>query len=139
ALLATVENLKPSRAVFDSLSELRLLAVDPLRYRRQILMLKQHFDRHQCTVLLLDDRSSGSTDLQLESLAHGVLNLQQVSQDYGTERRRLRVQKLRATTYRAGWHDFTIKAGGLVVFPRLVAAEHRQATSGETVTSGMSA
>lgn len=136
-LLSVVEHFRPARVVIDSLSELRLLAGDPLRYRRQILMLKQQLGHHLCTVLLLDDRPLVSSDLQLESLAHGVVTLQQVAQEFGTERRRLRVQKLRATTYRGGWHDFIIRTGGLDVFPRLVAAEHRLTSSGQTFASGL--
>jgi circadian clock protein KaiC len=123
-VLAEVERVKPVRVVFDSLSEMRLLARDPLRYRRQILGLKQFFIGRQCTVLLLDDRSAGDGDIQLQSLAHGVVSLEQLSPLYGAERRRLHVVKMRGVKYRGGYHDFTIKSGGLEVYPRLVAAEH---------------
>jgi circadian clock protein KaiC len=122
-LLAEVRRVKPARVVFDSLSEMRLLAQEPLRYRRQILDLKHHFAGSQCTVLLLDDHS-GEIDNHLESLAHGVIALERHSPVYGETRRRLEVVKLRAVQFRAGFHDFTIERGGLRVYPRLVAAEH---------------
>lgn len=121
AILSKVEELRPSRVVFDSLSEMRLLAQNPLRYRRQILALKQFFVGRGCTVLLLDDRTSAGNDLHLESLAHGVIDLDQLAPEYGAERRRLRVSKLRGSQYRGGYHDFIIRRGGLEVFPRMVA------------------
>jgi circadian clock protein KaiC len=124
AVLSEVERTRPRRVVIDSLSEMRLLAQSPLRYRRQILSLKQFFIGRECTVLLLDDLTSETEDLQLQSIAHGVVSLEQLSPEYGAERRRLRVTKLRGQKYRGGYHDFVIEAGGLVVFPRLVAAEH---------------
>ncbi len=124
AILTEVERTKPKRTVIDSLSELRLLAQNPLRYRRQTLALKQFFIGRECTVLLLDDLTSETEDLQLQSIAHGVLSLEQLSPAYGAERRRLRVTKLRGQAYRGGYHDFTIRRGGLDVFPRLIAAEH---------------
>ena len=124
-ILDDVERLKPSRIVFDSLSELRLVAGNPLRYRRQILALKQYFSGRQCTVLLLDDMTAVDHDLHVQSIAHGVIQLQHMSPEYGAERRRLRVVKYRASQYRGGFHDYLIRHGGLVVFPRLIAAEHR--------------
>jgi circadian clock protein KaiC len=136
-VLAIVDRLKPGRIVFDSLSELRLLARDPLRYRRQILALKQFFSGRECTVLLLDDRSSGPSDLQLESIAHGVLDLEQVAPEYGAERRRLRVKKMRGVKFRGGYHDFKIETGGLAVFPRLVAAEHHEVFEMRPLSSGV--
>ena len=138
-VLAEVERIKPHRVVFDSLSELRLLAQNPLRYRRQILALKQFFIGRQCTVLLLDDKTSEVGDLQLQSIAHGVISLEQLSPQFGAERRRLRIVKLRGSRYRGGYHDFTIVRGGLGVFPRLVAAEHHSAFPREHVKSGLSA
>jgi circadian clock protein KaiC len=137
AMLEEVERVKPNRVVIDSLSELRLLAQNPLRYRRQILALKQFFTGRQCTVLLLDDRTSDDTDLQVRSIAHGVLSLEQLSPEYGAERRRLRVVKMRGKKYRGGYHDFVIMKGGLDVFPRLVAAEHHQAFVREKAESGL--
>jgi len=119
-----VERLNPSRVVFDSLSEMRLLAEDPLRYRRQILALKQFFSQRNCTVLLLDDKSAEHGDAQLHSIAHGVISLSQSEQEFGIERRRLRVVKMRGLKYQGGTHDFSLLTGGLAVFPRLVAAEH---------------
>jgi len=124
AILAEVERLKPRRVVIDSLSEMRLLAQSALRYRRQVLALKQYFIGRDCTVFLLDDLTSASEDLQLQSIAHGVVSLEHLSPEYGAERRRLRVVKLRGQKYRGGYHDFNIETGGLVVFPRLVAGEH---------------
>jgi circadian clock protein KaiC len=124
SVLAEVERVKPVRVIFDSLSEMRLLARDPLRYRRQILGLKQFFVGRNCTVLLLDDRSAHDSSLQLQSLAHGVIMLEQLSPLYGAERRRLQVVKLRGVKFRGGYHDFAIRRGGLEVFPRLIAAEH---------------
>jgi circadian clock protein KaiC len=129
-ILVDVERLKPAAVVFDSLSEMRLLAGNALRYRRQILALKQFFATRQCTVLLLDDLTATDRDLQTQSIAHGVVLLEQMSPEYGSERRRLRVVKYRGVRFRGGYHDFLIKRGGLFVFPRLVAAEHRrQATT----------
>jgi circadian clock protein KaiC len=136
-IIDEVERLQPTRAVFDSLSEMRLLARDPLRYRRQILALKQYFAGRHCTVLLLDDRTSTSGDLQVQSIAHGVLMLEQMAMEYGAERRRLRVVKLRGSRYRGGFHDFNIRTGGIEVYPRLVAADHRQAFAQESISSAV--
>ena len=124
-ILEDVERIRPSRLVFDSLSELRLLAGSPLRYRRQILALKQYFAGQQCTVMLLDDLTGEGHDLQVQSIAHGVILLQQNTPDYGKQRRRLSVLKYRGKDFRGGYHDYVIRRGGLEVFPRLVAAEHR--------------
>jgi circadian clock protein KaiC len=123
-ILSDVEALKPSRIVFDSLSELRLLSGSSLRYRRQILALKQFFAGRQCTVLLLDDMTATEHDLQVQSIAHAVLRLEQSHSDYGSARRRLLVVKYRGQAFRGGYHDYKIQRGGLQVFPRLVAAEH---------------
>ena len=139
-VLGAVEAVNPSRVVFDSLSELRLLAQNSLRYRRQILALKQFFVGRQCTVLLLDDRTSDGSDFQLQSIAHGVLSLDQLAPVFGAERRRLRVIKFRGSSFRGGFHDFAIRPGGLSVFPRLVAAEHRDLFANEQqVESGVTA
>jgi circadian clock protein KaiC len=124
-ILSDVERLKPTRMIFDSLSELRLLAGDPLRYRRQLLALKQFFRGRRCTVLLLDDLTSSGRDLQVQSIAHGVVLLEQLLPEYGADRRRLRVIKHRGRRFRGGYHDYVIQGGGINVFPRLVAAEHR--------------
>jgi circadian clock protein KaiC len=128
-ILEDVERLKPTRVVFDSLSELRLLAGTALRYRRQILALKQFFATRDCTVILLDDMTATNQDLQMQSIAHGVLLLEQLNPEYGAERRRLRVVKYRGVKFRGGYHDYIIEEGGLQVFPRLVAAEHRRRTT----------
>lgn len=132
-----VDRLKPGRVVFDSLSEMRLLAQSSLRYRRQILALKQYFSTRSCTVLMLDDRSSDPGDLQLHSIAHGVITLEQAAQEYGSERRRLRVVKMRGVKYRGGFHDFAIQTGGVAVYPRLVAAEHHRVFSDALVSTGV--
>lgn len=136
-VLDIVEQIRPTRVVFDSLSEMRLLARDALRYRRQILALKQFFIGRQCTVMLLDDRTAEVSDLQLESLAHGVIDLEQLAPEYGAERRRLRVKKLRGVAFRGGYHDFKITTGGVVVYPRLVAADHKVKFKPGTVSSGI--
>lgn len=138
-VLDAVEKTNPSRIVFDSLSELRLLAQNSLRYRRQILALKQFFIGRKCTVLLLDDRTSEGSDLQLQSIAHGVFALDQLSPVYGAERRRLRVMKLRGSNFRGGYHDFTIREGGITVFPRLIASEHSELFDHERIKSGVTA
>jgi circadian clock protein KaiC len=132
-----VDRLRPTRVVFDSLSEMRLLAQNSLRYRRQILALKHYFSTRECTVLMLDDRSSDPGDLQLHSIAHGVLTLEQTIRDYGSERRRLRVVKMRGVKYRGGYHDFSIETGGVAVFPRLIAAEHHREFTDDRVSTGV--
>jgi len=137
AMLDEVGRLHPTRLVIDSLSEMRLLAREPLRYRRQILALKQFFASGSCTVVLLDDRTAGDRDLQLHSLAHGVVVLEQLAPEYGGERRRLRVVKLRGVDFDGGYHDFVIERGGLRVFPRLVAAETRTRREYGTASSGV--
>jgi len=138
AILKQVDEHQPQRLVFDSLSELRMLARDPLKYRRQILALKRHFSGRNCTVLLLDDRTAeGSGDLQLQSIAHGVIKLQSLERDYGIKRRRVEIHKLRGSAYREGFHDYTIQTGGLFIYPRLVAAEHKPGFARKPVASGL--
>ena len=138
AILEQVDVTKPQRVVFDSLSELRMLARDPLRYRRQILALKRHFAGRNCTVLLLDDRTAeGSHDLQLQSIAHGVLMMQSLERDFGIKRRRVEVRKLRGSSYREGFHDYTIETGGISIYPRLIAAEHKPGFERKSVFSGV--
>jgi circadian clock protein KaiC len=136
-LFETVERLRPQRIAIDSLSEMRLLARDPLRYRRQILGMKQFFQGRSCTVLLLDDRTFEASDRQLHSITHGVLRLEQLPREYGPSRRRLQVLKLRGSSYREGVHDFVIRRGGIVPFPRLVATEHEDRFQAKTVSSGL--
>ena len=135
-VMAMVQERQPVRVVFDSLSEMRLLAQSPLRYRRQILALKRFFANRGCTVLLLDDKSGTLGDVHLHSLAHGVINLEQNPNAYGPDKRRLRVVKLRGVKFREGEHDFQLDRGGLQVFPRLVASEHRQSVDDRPVTTG---
>src|ERR1700733_12005347 len=137
AVLEQVEKLNPKRVVIDSLSELRMLAMDPLRYRRQILAFKQFFAGSGCTVLLLDDRTSTDRDLQLQSIAHGVLSMQNLSREYGIKRRRMEIIKWRGSSFREGFHDYSIRKGGLEIYPRLVAAEHHPGFKQEKLLSGV--
>lgn len=137
ALLNQVEKINPTRVVFDSLSEMRMLAETPLRYRRQILQLKQFFAGRKVTVCFLDDNSAGKTDLQIESIAHGVVTLSRLAPEYGVSRRRINIQKIRGVEFRDGYHDFVIRKGGVIIYPRLIAAEHRADFSRETVPSGV--
>jgi len=136
-----VERVKPRRVVFDSLSEMRLLAQDPLRYRRQVLALKQFFAGRRTTVWLVDDLTGneGQRDAHLHSLCHGVVTLERLTLEFGAARRRLQVQKLRGVDFVAGYHDFVIRKGGIRVFPRLIAAEHHSDFVGEAVPSGVEA
>jgi circadian clock protein KaiC len=138
-MIREVERVQPQRVVIDSLAEVRLLAQSPLRYRRQILALKEYFTGKKATVLLLDDKDVASGDMQLLTLAHGVLLLEQLSPLYGSERRRIRVAKLRGVKYRGGFHDMAIRTGGIEVFPRLVAAEHRAESQISRLPSGIPA
>lgn len=135
-VIAQVERLNPARMVFDSLSELRLLAQEPLRYRRQILALKQFFSRRACTVLLLDDKTAEPGDLQLHSIAHGVISLEQAVQPFGPERRRVRVVKMRGTRVQSGLHDFVLDTGHVEVFPRLTASGSLPALDARPMTTG---
>jgi circadian clock protein KaiC len=137
AVLDTVERVRPARVVFDSLSEMRLLARDSLRYRRQILALKHYFTGQRCTVLLLDYTGASTGDFQLQSLAHGVVCLEQLTQGYGGQRRRVRVQKIRGIPFRDGYHDYEIRTGGLRVFPRLVAGDHPRSFAAGNLSSGL--
>lgn len=136
AVLADIEKLKPRRVVLDSLSELRLLSASALQFRHQILALKQFFASQACTVLLLDEMIT-SPDLQVHSISHGVIMLEQLSPDYGTDRRRLRILKYRGHQFRGGYHDYVIRKGGVQVYPRLVAAEYRRINARENLQSGI--
>lgn len=136
-LLDVVEKAQPARVVFDSLSEMRLMAESALRYRRQVLNLKQYFAGKKSTVLFLDDRTSDAKDLQVRSLAHGVLTLEKSSPDYGVSRRSLTVEKMRGVKFREGFHDFVIRTGGLRIFHRLVASDANRPFRRETVPSGI--
>lgn len=139
AILTAVETRKPTRVAFDSLSELRLLAGSALRYRRQMLGMKQYFAGRKCTVIVLDDFTGNDDDPQLQSIAHGIIELDQATPLYGSQRRRLRVVKYRGMNFVGGYHDFRIRRGGIDVFPRLVAAEHRRIAQGGTVSSSVPA
>lgn len=135
-----IERIAPRRVVFDSLSELRLLAQDPLRYRRQVLALKQFFSPRNITVVLTDDLTSGHSahDTQLHSLSHGVISLERFTLEFGAARRRLQVRKLRGATFIGGYHDVTIQTGGVEIYPRLIASEHHVEFSNDPVPSGIS-
>ena len=136
-LLQRIQEVKPRRLVLDSLSELRLMSDTALRYRRQMLSLKQFFAGQQMTVLLLDDHSTEGGDLHVQSIAHGVITLEQIVSDYGAEKRRIKVNKMRGVGFIGGYHDALIVRGGVKVFPRLIAAEHHRAFVRETVGSGI--
>jgi circadian clock protein KaiC len=125
SILTKLEKTKARRIVFDSMSEIRMLARDPLRYRRQILSLKQFFVGRDCTVLLLDDRTGDRSDTQLQSICHGAIRMEALPREFGPQRRQIQVLKLRASQFRGGAHDYEIEHGGLQVFPRLISAEHR--------------
>ena len=138
SILKKVDEVRPQRLVFDSLAELRMLARDPLKYRRQILALKRHLSGGNTTVLMLDDRSSNNNDdLQLQSIAHGVIVMQGLGREYGIRRRRIEIHKLRGSSFREGYHDYVIRTGGLEIFPRLIAAEHKPGFQRHPVASGL--
>lgn len=134
-----VDRLQPSRIVFDSLSELRLLAQDPLRYRRQVLAFKQFFSPRSATVLFIDDLTSEGRDrdTHLHSISHGVISLERFALEFGAARRRLQIQKMRGATFIAGYHDFNIRTGGVEVYPRLIAAEHHEKFGNHPTLSGV--
>lgn len=131
-----IDRVKPARLVLDSLAELRLMSETPLRYRRQILALKQFFVGRKVTVLMLDDMTD-QRDVQVQSVAHGVIELEMLSLDYGMERRRIKVTKLRGVNFRGGYHDYLIRYGGLDVFPRLVASDFAKPFDRKTLTTGV--
>jgi circadian clock protein KaiC len=135
-ILDETDRVKPARVVFDSISEVRLLAGAGLRYRRHVLALKQHFAKRRATVLFLDDLTA-SSERELQSLAHGVITLEHIKPEYGAERRRIWINKVRGTKFRGGYHDFLIQPGGIAVFPRLVASEHFLEFNRELVSSGL--
>lgn len=135
-IMTKVDDVRPTRLVLDSLSELRLLSQSPIRYRRQILALKHFFATRACTVLVLDDKGASGSDLQLHSIAHGVISLDQTLASFGAQRRRLHIVKMRQRPFTGGYHDFEIERGGLCVYPRLVAADHATEKSGEPVSTG---
>lgn len=135
-IMEHIEKTSPTRIVFDSISEMRLLAETALRYRRQILALKQTLSKLETTVLFLDDLTHSKEDLQIHSIAHGVITLSRMDNQYGGERRRLRVMKLRGVNFLGGYHDFEIKKGGLVVYPRMTSANHEREVATGVLNSG---
>jgi len=135
-LFDQLERINPACVAIDSLSEMRLLAQSPLRYRRQIFALKHFLGQREATVLVIDDTTSDDHDLQLHSIVHGVVTLEELALDYGAERRRLRVTKMRGVKFHGGYHDFAIRTGGLQIFPRLVASGQTRTRPTEVVPSG---
>jgi len=136
-VMERAEAIGPARIAVDSLSELRLMAESPLRYRRQILALKQFFAGQGATVLFLDDRQQHERDMRLHSMTHGVITLEHHSPDCGAKRRRMELSKMRGQAYQEGYHDFTIRTGGLAIFPRLVAADHSARPEVEAASTGL--
>jgi len=136
-ILSVIDERKPTRVVLDSLSELQLMAENSLRYRRQVLALKGFFSSRSCTVMFLDDRTATNGDLQVRSIAHAVIVLDQTTKDYGAERRRVHVAKYRGVAFRGGMHDYAIVRGGLVVYPRLVASDTRVLGERKQVTTSL--
>ena len=134
-----VEEVQPNVIIVDSLSELRLLARDSFRYRRQMLALKNFFEERKCTVLLIDNKTSDQNEPSVHSIVHGVIALEVLDREYGSERRRVKVQKIRGSRFREGFHDYRILTGGVVVHPRLVAAEHRHNHRNDLLTTGVPA
>lgn len=132
-----IEAVSPDRLVIDSLSELRLLAQDALPYRRQLLALKQYLQGRDITTLVLDDLTARDNSNELHSLVHGVVTLEQIERDYGAARRRMRIAKMRGTAYQSGWHDFALVTGEVLVFPSLIAEEHRRKFEIEALRSGV--
>jgi circadian clock protein KaiC len=138
-IIREIERCNPTRLVIDSLSEIRLLSQNALRYRRQLLSLKQFLAGRQCTSMFLDEAGNEEGDMHLQTISHGVLRLEQLAPQFGAERRRLRILKLRGLKFRGGYHDFKIETGGIEVFPRLIAAEHVEPAEGGTMASGIPA
>jgi circadian clock protein KaiC len=138
-IIREIERRNPARLVIDSLSEIRLLSQNALRYRRQILSLKQFLSGRNCTSIFLDEAGNEEGDQHLQTISHGVVRLEQLAPEFGAERRRLRILKLRGVKFRGGYHDFKIETGGIEVFPRLIAAEHLAPVQGGTMASGVPA
>jgi circadian clock protein KaiC len=132
-----VDEVQPNVIVIDSLSELRLLARDSFRYRRQMLALKNFFEERNCTVLMIDNKTSDQNEPTVHSIVHGVIALEVLDREYGSERRRVKVRKIRGSRFREGFHDYRILTGGVVVHPRLVAAEHRHDHRKDLLSSGV--
>lgn len=138
-MLRDIKELRPDRVVIDALSEFRLLSDSVLRYRRQLLALKKFFAECKCTVLVLDDRSNMDRDTHVESIVHGVITLEHNLTQYGSDRRRIRVRKLRGRTFQPGLHDYAIRTGGVAVFPRLIASDHMVKFERKAMPSGLPA
>ena len=136
-ILEAAERVKPRRVVLDSVGELRMLAQSPLRYRRQVMALKEYFTRNGCTILMVDDPRSENLETAISSIASGIITLERAPTEYGVFRRRIQVLKMRGRRVREGFHDCRIRSGGIEVHPRLVAAEHIQAYARESIKSGV--
>src|SRR5690348_12244129 len=117
-----IERLSPERVALDSVSELKILSQTSVRYRREILGLKQFFAGRKCSVLVLDDLTTREDEQQLQSIAHGVIRMERDSREYGTTRRQIHVVKMRGVRFQDGHHDFVLKTGGLELYPRLSSA-----------------
>jgi circadian clock protein KaiC len=137
AILDAIDARQPDRVVIDSLGEIRLLAESALRYRKQLLMLKEFFRERSITGLVLDDRSVAARESEVQGLAEGVIVLSVSAPTYGNTKRTLEVVKMRGVSFRGGYHDFNIEKGGLTVFPRLTAGEYRDSRSEGVVHSGI--
>lgn len=136
-LRSVIDRVNPQRLVIDSLSEIRLLASDPLWFRRQVLALKEYLSSRNCTTLLCDLLQDPGQPVY--TIVHGVLTMEHRAPEYGPDRRRLRVSKLRGQSYSSGYHDYKIHTGGIEVYPRLVASEHRRRFQPEAIPSGLPA
>ncbi|MDO9713628.1 ATPase domain-containing protein [Paracraurococcus lichenis] len=132
-----IEATRPERVVIDSLAELRLLAQDSLPYRRQLLALKRFLQGRRITTMVLDDLTGGRGEADLHSLVHGVISLEQIERNYGASRRRLRIAKMRGSDYQSGWHDFALTTGEVLVFPSLIAEEHKEQPNHDAISSGV--
>ena len=134
-LLAKLNESNAKRIVFDSVSELRLLADNSLRYRRMMLEFKEFFIGRGSTVLFLDDLTSEAGDIHVQSIVHGVLLLEKFRAGYGVERRQFHISKLRGVAFKGGTHDYSIIKGGITIFPRLVASDSHANFQRETFSS----
>jgi len=131
-----VERLDPERVALDSVSELKVLSQTSVRYRREILGLKQFFAGRKCTVIVLDDLTTNESEKQLQSIAHGVLRMERTGREYGTTRRQMHVVKMRGVRFQDGRHDFVIRTGAIELYPRLSATTTPAVKSQGSAQSG---
>lgn len=137
AILDAIEVHQPDRVVIDSLGEIRLLSDSGVRYRKQLLAMKEFFRERRITALVLDDRSAGARESEIQGLAEGVIVLSVSAPLYGNTRRSIEVVKLRGVGFRGGGHDFSISKGGITVFPRLSAGQHMVSRHEGVIQSGV--